>query len=514
MPPGCVTPPAKQQVDYFAFGNEPLASLLQFTYPPLRPIIDAHRQLRYVESYVDDLGCRSLILERHYIDRDYMEDHAVFYSKNLQAFPNSCQRIHFFTCDVRTLRRQWARILSLSNSTLYSAECAFFSEQFYLGFCVVKPLPGCPIGRTVLKHKPAEGKSGYTRRFDCACDYKVHVMGIALKVRGLAFQQQDVGVSACATTALWSALQRARVAEQGSAATPAQISIRATQYALPFGRPMPAEGLSIDQMCQAVRSLGLSPNLLRADSFDLVRAQLHSAVISGIAPVLTLRSTKDKQLWHAVAVAGIKEITPHRCHLYRPYVDDVAGDLHAVYIHDDRHGPYLVADLSRGPKDETLLRVRLTDPTQNVTVERWQVMHVLIPMHPKINISLGELHTIAIEILGEVHGLRGYLGVHASVTTVEKRIVRAHAYVESLITGKKPIPPAATQRFCSSVPLSRYLGIVSIEAPDLDPTDVVIDTTSTVRNLNYLAVVVRSKERTNTRHLTLTLAKRYSCQLI
>ena len=123
-----------------------------------------------------------------------------------------------------------------------------FSRKNYVGFSVIKPLAGCPVGRTVLRCFPEKtSEAGYVRRFDCACDYRAHVLGILLHIRGLAFQQQDVGVSACATTALWSALQRTRALEETSAATPAQITIRASQYALPFGRSMPR------RVCQSTK---------------------------------------------------------------------------------------------------------------------------------------------------------------------------------------------------------------------------------------------------------------------
>ena len=78
----------------------------------------------------------------------------------------------------------------------------------YLGFMVIKPLPGSPIGRTVLRTFERDAPRGGRREFTAIRRYTVSLAGLSLSVRGLAFQQQDQGVSACATTALWSALQR------------------------------------------------------------------------------------------------------------------------------------------------------------------------------------------------------------------------------------------------------------------------------------------------------------------
>src|SRR6266853_389925 len=284
-----------QTIKFHAIERTTLAEILSLPGPLFIGAGDPWRQLHYVDGYVrhPTLGCRTVVLEEHYIDRDHMEDHSVFYSKNLRQYPNSCQRLHFFSLNERNLKAQIKRLQSLavqSSSTKaeFGAACAKFSQSYYLGFSVIKPLPGCPVGRTVIRCLSPESGKGHRRLFPCAFDYTVHVFGLPLTVFGLAFQQQDLGVSACATTALWTSLQNARQLEQSGFATPAQITIRASQFTLPFGRPMPSPGLSLDQMCQAIQSLGYSPSLYLTeateDAFSVSLALLHSAISSGISP--------------------------------------------------------------------------------------------------------------------------------------------------------------------------------------------------------------------------------------
>jgi len=137
-----------------------------------------------------------------------------------------------------------------TRQTAYRNACAEFSRTSYLGFGVIKPLGGTPVGRTMLAAFDPGSGDGFHYRFDCTCEYQAHLLGAELTVRGLGFQQQDVGVSACATTALWSAMQKVRDFEDIGTATPAQITTLASQYALPFGRSMPSEeALSIEQKC-------------------------------------------------------------------------------------------------------------------------------------------------------------------------------------------------------------------------------------------------------------------------
>ena len=127
---------------------------------------------------------------------------------------------------------------------------------------------------------------------------------------------------------------------------------------LALRRPMPSEGLSLDQMCQAVHSLGYAPNLYRADTFDVSRGLLYSAVSSGISPVLIIEQG-DRS--HAVAVAGMKVRRPHVECLVDPLMDDRAGDLAALYVHDDRYGPYLKAEIRRR-RNRLLLQIKLRNP--------------------------------------------------------------------------------------------------------------------------------------------------------
>jgi hypothetical protein len=276
----------KQDIIFESLNDKTLAGILNLPLPIFEQD-DPYRQLRYVEHYVRDknLAAKSVVVENHYIDRDYMEDHSVFYSKNLAPLPNFCRRVHFFRSDPDSARAALKRLLNLKSRDKFREQCDQFSKDQYLGFTVIKPLDGCPVGKTVLHLYPERSDTGLRRCFSCACDYVVHLLGVPLKISGLAFQQQDLGVSACATTALWSALQRTRAMEEGGPATPAQITIRASQYTLPFGRSMPSEGLSLDQMCQAIHSLGYAPNLIRADAASEARGVIYCVGrFSGVDP--------------------------------------------------------------------------------------------------------------------------------------------------------------------------------------------------------------------------------------
>ena len=506
----------KQSVGFHTIERASLVEILGLPDPVFVGAGDPWRQLAYVETYVRELGCETVVLEQHYIDRDHMEDHSVFYSKNLRQYRNSCQRLHFFSLGKKKLEAEIRRLRTLAlpaaaSTDAFMRACEEFSRSHYIGFAVIKPLPGCPVGRTLLRCLPADSGKGHRRHLDCASDAEAHLLGVRLTVSGLPFQQQDLGVSACATTALWTSLQRARQLEQFGSVTPAQITIRASQFALPFGRSMPSEGLSLDQMCQAVHSLGYSPTLYRIEGssewFDLSRALLQSSVSSGISPVVIMRLPGEITR-HAVAVAGTAIADP----IQPPAPSEMrhsSADLVALYIHDDRFGPYLKAEIANR-KNNFLLRLSLRNQDVPRT-EEWVLTHILIPIHAKIRLSFRGVYTAGLKIVCEVQAFaEARLGVENPAVSWSSRIVRSHSYIESLLRDKRTAP--LVDRLCRTVPLPRYVGVLHVEAGSLDPFDVLLDTTSTERNLNCPALV-RFGNSHKSSGLYQFIARRYQCEV-
>jgi hypothetical protein len=497
----------RQKIDFHSFGSSSFADFLRLEEPPFSR--DPFRQLNYVEQYLENLGCRGVVIEQHYIDRDHMEDHSVFYSRNFSVYENWCRRMHFFSLDPESLRKETTELLTAASkisSNDFALQCAAFSERNYLGFCIIKPLDGSPVGRTVLRCYD-KNIDEFKREFRGARDYRPHFMGLELRVRGLAFQQQDTGVSACATTALWSAIQKVQDLEDLAAATPAQITTVASQYSLPFGRTMPSEGLSIDQMCQAIRALGLSPNLFRVENFDIARGLLFSTVMSGMAPILILE-TPDGLLSHAVTAAGVKLRGHHEPELISGILDEQASDLVAVYVHDDRYGPYLSTALERGHGDASEIEIKL-DFGQQKGTERWKLTHILLPMHSKIRLSFQGLRDVGTMIVKALTAQAQATSVDQELPQIcmDTRIIRAHHYVRNLLFS------GATAReieeFYSRVSLARYVGVVHLRMNADTLIDLLVDTTDTVRNLHCLAVVLRGKQSAYGEQVSRFLASRY-----
>ena len=486
-----------QGIAFHEYGSSSLDDVLGLTPPVFVDRSTAYRQLEYIRKYLDPFSPGTIAIETHYIDRDYMEDHGVFYSRNLFTYPNHCRRVLFFKPPPNEVESKLNALLDLARANGredFSASCRNFSEANFLGFMIVKPLDGSPVGRTVLRPYDEQTKNGSTRRFPCTRVYHAHFLGVPLHVRGMPFQQQDIGVSACATTALWSALAKVREHEELAAATPAQITMLAARYNMPHGRAMPSEGLSLDQMCQAVNALGVSPDLLRLTDSRAARGYLYSAIKSGIPPVLIL-DRDQRTVRHAVTVAGMKcNSSGDGTYLGAAASGiDKARELTALYVHDDRIGPYVDAKfvpmLNPSPPQ---LHIELQDGAR----EEWEISHMLLPMHNKIRLSFSSLRRIAIRVIEEAIA---YLNFRARASedfqeageniSVDTWVARGHMYLEGLCLEKPTPDPRIFDSLVRTTSLTRYVGVVRVTQKEGSGIDVLVDTTGTSRNMHCLAVV-------------------------
>lgn len=463
-----------------------------------RAPIAAIEQLQFVARQAEKNGARSIAFETAYVDRDFMEEFSTFYSRNLTAYRNSCTRLHFFRTrpakTMRELRRLGGGAYSKAE---YVTACQQFSRDVYVGFSVIKPLGGTPVGRTVIRvDVERDEESGKWTEFPSARTYHAHFVGVDLTVHGLAFQQQDVGVSACATTALWSSLNKARELEDIGPSTPAQITNVAAQHALPLGRAMPSEGLSVDQMCQAVRAIGLSPYLFRCDEQVRPHTLVYSAVKSGFAPVLVLQRLGERREalhdYHAVTAVGAAfepVMNPH------DVVEDSgtwlkSQEMRRIFVHDDRYGPTLPAHI--GPSDDGTLELR----PEWLDDESWAIREVLLPLHAKIRLSLVDLYAVALSLAARMADQRARQEHHERVS-LDFWIRKGVDYFDDLRFGQLA-RASAVQKWAAERTYSRYVGVVRFSASDFGTIDVLVDTTSTLQNLSFLRVVALGKSRKNT----------------
>jgi hypothetical protein len=464
-------------------------------------------QIDYLGFYLNRLGCKAVLIESHYVDRDFVDDVALFYSRSLRGYPNHCQRLHFFSENFG--EEQWKALIRAANHGDLSGATEHL-QQRYLGFCVIRPLPGSLIGRTVLKTLGPTAADGRRREYGAVREYVIHIAGFRLHVEGLAFQQQDQGVSACATAALWSAINKVAPMEGLPVATPASITQAASRYFLAGGRALPSEGLTVDQICEATRSAGLAPVVVRGLALEQARAQVYGYLMSGFAPVLALQPLKHGD-GHAVCGVGLKlgDVHPQT----DPQINfrDGATAVSAIYIHDDRLGPYAIADLTAYTLSNGDIVPALTIrwPGEPGEVETSILRALVVPVPSKLRLTVARMRGLAMAV-GEAVGrllpdLQRRVEINCRYRLSTDYLAMAYGFGMS---------DDGVQTLVSQTVLSRYLGEIQISGPDGPLFDVLLDATETQANPSVLACVRREAMPAPADAIVSSIARRLGTILI
>lgn len=438
-------------------------------------------QVAYLAGLLQELDARTMVVEHHYIDRHFMEESASYYSRCLVHKPNSCARLHFFTAlrDGRVIDDAELDDLLGEAGSGGRADTESLLQASYLGFIVVRPLPSVPIGRTVVSVRPSADGVYST------VEYTVHFLGFELRVTGLAFQQQDRAVGACATTACWTALQRLCRHEGRRTATPFEITESAVRHFLPAGRPFPSPGLTVEQISAALRSLDFPPLLFEPGGRpDLFLLRLGIYLASRIPVILAL--DLGDRVGHAVTVVGVDALTD--TFVWREEIDGGDGpspevyefrarnrSYERIYIHDDRIGPFVPAHLEL---DEE--RVILQFEVPLASDKEALVDLAIVPLYPKLRTSGQDLFEAATGVLPLLDRLSGA----GDDLTLDIFFDRSGSYLAKLYD--LPANAGRLVGFQKRIALSRYVGIIRWETPSGLLLDTVWDTTDIGRETRQI----------------------------
>jgi hypothetical protein len=227
---------------------------------PLDELADTTYAKSYLRCYLADLEASQIVEEPYYFDRDYLAEFSAFYSTSARGYSNVCRRLHFFAGYPVVDRELVTLACGGDGDALQRLQDA------YLGFAVLRPFEPPRLGRTVLAWYPDVPPDGQGPRVtEPSRDYFVHLAGLRLNVHGIAWQQQDMSVGACATIALWSMLHSSAFDDHHAVPTTADITRAAHRHGSLGSRIFPSSGLTPQQLGEAVQEHDLSPLLLEGD---------------------------------------------------------------------------------------------------------------------------------------------------------------------------------------------------------------------------------------------------------
>lgn len=365
-----------------------------------------NKHFNYLEQYLNHENIQTIVYEFDYVDRDYIEDYSHYYSKCFEDYKKRCVRLHLFSSSFS--KQEFEKILQGCRFPEKRKEL----QEYYFGFIVLRPIPGTIFGRTCLKPYPSSRPKDPTikRFFPIVRSYTVNLFGIPLSVESIAFQEQDNSVSACATTALWSAFHGTGILFHHYIPSPFEITAIATALITDYAnRSFPNTGLYPPQMAHAIKALRLDPALINCESTERFSAYTHAYLRARIPVIIGLNmiglnmigaksNINNKKLGaHAVTAVGYnvdkkRTIVPFNnttedippLYLYSSLIDK-------VYVHDDQLGPFAKMTIQQGHLDTSWSELDFPRKYGKVIAEPTFLM---IPLHPKIRISFEKILSI------------------------------------------------------------------------------------------------------------------------
>lgn len=203
-----------------------------------------------IMKYAERLLCKSILIEKSYIDMDYRNEFSNLYSKTFAKFDSRCLRLHFFGKRIKNID--------------YLLRNQISSESVdYLGFSVLRPIIVGKVGRTVLRPHKESDDTFYPL---CTARFSVHLFGKEIFVDGSPFISQDTMVMVCAQSAIWIAALYMHQKFNFPRVLPFEITKYASQSLSWFGRTIPTRGLMVYQMINALNNMGYSPELFSKPS--------------------------------------------------------------------------------------------------------------------------------------------------------------------------------------------------------------------------------------------------------
>lgn len=366
-----------------------------------------NKHFSYIEGYLKHEGVTTLLFEFEYTDKDYMEDYSKYYSRCLKPYQKACVRIHAFKStfeygDFVALLQKEAPVLNVQDL-----------QANYVGFIILRPIPHTPFGRTCLRAYASGGEQP-NRFFPIIRTYKVHLYGIALSVESLAFQEQDKAVSACATSALWSAFQGTGILFHHHIPSPYEITQKATEVAVHYSnRSFPNKGLVPQQIAHAIRSVDLEALLVNVSNSVSFKGYLNAYLRGGIPVVMSMelfpyevvdekgnseRRRKTSMGLHAVTVTGFQMNTLASADEQNS-LRLLSSRINKLYVHDDQIGPFAKMEFAADTLQDMTLSTKWAEFEKDRRGESYDEIRALpktlfVPVYHKIRVPYAAIYEI------------------------------------------------------------------------------------------------------------------------
>jgi len=473
-------------------------------------------QAIYIGRYLKELGACKIIVEQNYFDRDYLEEYSAFYSKSTRGYGNTCRRVHFF-------QNEEVDHGLFSKALCGDPDAIEALKSSYLGFTILRPIPEAQFGRTVLKWY--EDKLTPPRIIEPARMYRCNIANLVLEVEGIAWQQQDTAIAACATIGIWSMLHSSALSERHSIPTTTEITEAANQTDTVGVSTFPSRGLSPLQILQSIKQLGFSPTYVQGGLLDFhftksAFASISASFIRSGYPILLLgRYKTSTTIGHAICAVGFRDaVVPSSLDHSKIYLQDEYVDV--IYAHDDNVGPNVRMEISSDtievrpgvPVDVCVLKMKapdyidLSDKMGPLDNKEFVPTGIVAALNKDLRICPVRLMQDAIPTVGDIlyslNRVRNLNKLNALSLLHSTRFVQLTDYMskdlETLLTNNQTLLGNVREKILQELPpMSFHVAVLRIASASPSGNvliDLLYDTTDSDRNRPVFGHIVYDQQ--------------------
>jgi hypothetical protein len=407
----------KNKFEVFPFTKENLCEVLrskdQHAEDVLRKIQFPHISDYFTRPGKDESPtAKTMLIEKDYFSQSFFDDYKTKHidSYSARELNKHCKRVHFFSVEFSFSEAKkifFSKSLSKSQTKILNS---------YLGYIVIRPIQYA-IGATILKWIPPTAD-----RYNLPCLVKNNANLFGRKITpysSLIFQEQDKLVGACATSALWSVLEKCSRNFKTMNYSPSRLTELAGENTNKIPRRLfPNNGLDINQLCAVIKRIGLDWEILsptnESEKFGIhpddeqtqklptsassnkkstpafnksdykylgFRSQLYAYCKGGFPSLFGIKFSDNT--YHAIASMGYKELNQYDFIQYETELKQfnsafsrpaIVNEMISEFIfHDDQIGPFTTIKI---------IKNQVFSEWNKIETGKIEPYSLLTPIHP------------------------------------------------------------------------------------------------------------------------------------
>lgn len=405
------------------------------------PLTGAYFVKKIINTIKGDL---TVLIEDYHIDRFYRDCYYMYFSNQHFQIDRYCKRVSFF-------KGYFEQKFFLDGNEKANNE---YLNSIFVGTCVVRPISGGIVGRSLLNPKyilPSD--NAYIR----LSKYEVYIFGIKLEVQAFPFQMQDLETMRCLEVTILNLMDYYSNSYNDYKIT-MPSDIVALERKHNHERVLPSRGITYHQLTKILSDLGFAPRLYNIQAIskselssltqsDQLKRILHYYVASGI-PVAVNVEPKGRGVGHSLLCVGYsKTINCEKAYSNKKYMGNSFDSEYAIINSSDFYDDYVVIDDNQFPYE-----IR---PFQKLSLySDMSVTNISVPLYKRMFLEATDAYDISLMILESERW--GIFNLAKEYLNGEKNIV-----VRLFLASSKNFKKFRVKSFISNSPtLSGYYSYV------------------------------------------------------